>query len=83
MKAKGSCEDVIKSVEAARSASGLHWLEVNGLIDGDSRSPEATDDLAGRGIFVLPVREVESLYYGREIRDASRPPPGRGPGPIC
>ena len=69
VKAKGSCEDVIKSVENARSSADLHWLEVYGLIDGDTRSPEATEDLRGKGIFVLPVREVESLYYGSEIRD--------------
>ena len=69
-KAKGSCEEVIKAVEAARSASGLHWLEVRGLIDGDARSPEEVGDLMGKGIFVLPVRTVESLYYGKETREA-------------
>ena len=69
VKAKGSCEDVIKSVENARSSADLHWLEVYGMIDGDTRSPDAIDELRGKGVFVLPVREVESLYYGSEIRD--------------
>ncbi len=70
IKAKGSCEDVIKSVDNARSSADLHWLEVRGLVDGDARNPEAIEKLRGKGISVLPVREVESLYYSREIREA-------------
>ena len=70
VKAKGSCEEVIKSVKAARSAAGLHWLEVCGLIDGDTRSPQEVAGLQAEGIFVLPSREVESLYCSSEIRDA-------------
>ena len=69
MKAKGLCEDVIKSVENARSSADLHWLEVWGLIDGDTRIPLEVADLKTRGVFVLPLRGVESLYYGSEIRD--------------
>ena len=69
VKAKGSCEQVINSVRAARSASALHWLDVYGLVDGDTRSSQEISDLRGNGIFVLPLRAVESLYYSDSIRD--------------
>ncbi|WP_419847324.1 AAA family ATPase [Candidatus Poriferisocius sp.] len=70
VKAKGSCTWVIRSVEDVRSESELHWLEVYGLIDGDTRTPEETADLEAQGIFALPLRAVESIYYGKEMREA-------------
>lgn len=70
VKANGSCEDVIRSVRDARSASDLHWLEVHGLIDGDTRTPEEAAGLEAQGVFALPLRAVESIYYGKEMREA-------------
>lgn len=69
VKAKDSCEQVINSVRAARSASVLHWLDVYGLVDGDTRSSQEIAELKADGIFVLPLRAVESLYYGKKIRE--------------
>ena len=70
VKAKGSCKEVIRSVEDVRSESKLHWLEIYGLIDGDTLNSMETDDLQAKGIFTLPLRAVESIYYGKEVREA-------------
>lgn len=70
VRAKGSWEQVSKTVEAVRSESHLHWLEVYGLIDGDNRDSEDIAKLKAKGTDVLPLRAVESLLYGGEIRNA-------------
>lgn len=70
VKAKGSCDQVSQSVVAVRTESGLHWLEVYGLIDGDTRDSKDIAELKAKGTDVLPVRAVESLLYGSEILNA-------------
>ncbi|WP_343446256.1 AAA family ATPase [Micromonospora schwarzwaldensis] len=59
----GSCEQVIRSVAGLHANTALHWLQPRGIVDGDGRSADERRSLAARGILVLPVSEVESLYY--------------------
>ena len=70
VKARGSCDQVIKAVRSARSAGPLHWVEVFGLIDGDQRDQQEIDSYKREHIYTLPVRAVESLYYCDEMREA-------------
>ena len=57
----GSCEAVIHSVASYERSAALHWLGVRGLVDGDDRNMEEVSYLKERGIYVLPVAEVENL----------------------
>jgi ABC-type lipoprotein export system ATPase subunit len=67
--ASGSCEQVIRSVDGLAANSSLHWVEPRGIVDNDGRSASERLALAAKGILVLPVSEVESLYYCNEILD--------------
>ena len=69
VRAKGSSSEVISAVQTVRSMESLHWLNVFGLIDRDSRTSEGIGHLAEDYIFTLPVRAVESIYYRDIIRD--------------
>lgn len=59
----GSCDSVIRSVGGLGASEEHHWVNAKGLVDRDGRSDEERDVLAAKGIFVLPVSEVENLYY--------------------
>jgi energy-coupling factor transporter ATP-binding protein EcfA2 len=64
------------SVEVKRATSGLqesdayHWVDGRGILDGDARSPEEIIALGSKKILVLPVDEVENLYYLSCVVDA-------------
>lgn len=59
----GPCREVIQAVSGLRRAQGLHWVKAVGIVDGDARTPAETSALASEGVLVLPVNEIESLYY--------------------
>ncbi len=59
----GSCDLVIRSVTGLRESSEHHWVSPLGLVDGDGRSSTERQSLKDRGINVLPVSEIENLYY--------------------
>lgn len=59
----GSCDLVIRSVTGLRESSEHHWVSPLGLVDGDGRSSVERKSLEDRGIKVLPVSEIENLYY--------------------
>ena len=59
----GSCEQVRRAVAGIRESSDHHWIEAVGIIDGDGRELDEIATLAARGLIVLPVSEIESLYY--------------------
>lgn len=69
VKPAGSCETVIRIVTGTAAASGLHWLDTRGIIDNDARSARECNSLALRGVFVLPVCELESLLYLKPVLD--------------
>tara|TARA_Y100000815_G_scaffold113189_2_gene102064 strand:- start:3176 stop:4588 length:1413 start_codon:yes stop_codon:yes gene_type:complete len=64
---KESCRAVELAVRGIRGAQELHWLEAWGLVDGDSRSAEASEKLRQEGIFALPFHSVEALYYHPDV----------------
>ena len=63
VRSSGPCREVIQAVSGLRRAEGLHWVKAAGIVDGDARTPAEASALASEGILVLPVNEIESLYY--------------------
>ena len=59
----GPCREVIQAVNGLRRAEGLHWVKAAGIVDGDARTPAEASAVASERILVLPVNEIESLYY--------------------
>ena len=57
----GGCEAVIHCVASYNRSSALHRIGVCGLVDADQRNLTTIADLQSRGIYVLPVAEVENL----------------------
>jgi energy-coupling factor transporter ATP-binding protein EcfA2 len=66
----GSCELVIRSVSGLRDSTDHHWIQATGLVDRDGRSEVECQALEVRGIHVLPVSEVENLYYVEAVLSA-------------
>ena len=64
---RGGFNDVEQTVKNIRESEEYHWLEVYGLIDKDERVSEDIINLESSGIYSLPVRSVESLYYSQEM----------------
>lgn len=63
----GGCESVIRNVAGLSSSDAHHWVLAAGIVDGDGRSQEERTSLAKKGVHVLPVSEIESLYYLSEV----------------
>lgn len=59
--ARGSCERVIQSVKIMRANKDLTRVTCAGMVDADSRSATDVANLAGMGVYVLPVSEIENL----------------------
>ncbi len=57
----GSCGQVIRAVDAFASRPQLHRVGCAGLIDADGRNDHESATLAKKGIYCLPVSEVENL----------------------
>jgi len=60
---KESCKDVENAVQGLRSATGLHWAQVWGIVDNDQRSPDELARLRSIGVWALSQYSVEALYY--------------------
>jgi Protein of unknown function (DUF4435) len=64
----GSCESVIHGVSSFRSNPTLHRLgSVYGCIDADHRGLGQTYILGKKGVFVLPVTEVENIFLMPDV----------------
>lgn len=61
--AKASWRDVEQAVSGIRSAEQFHWLRAYGIVDNDRRTKPEIDSLREKGVYVLPVYSVESIYY--------------------
>ncbi|MBS0548175.1 MAG: AAA family ATPase [Proteobacteria bacterium] len=59
---RGSCEEVIHSVVTMRANSALTRITCAGIVDSDAYEPAEIQYLAGKGIVVLPVSEIENLF---------------------
>jgi ABC-type molybdenum transport system ATPase subunit/photorepair protein PhrA len=66
--AKSSCRDVEHAVSGIRDAAALHWLNAYGIIDNDRRTEDEITKLHAKGIHVLSVFSVESVYYHLELQ---------------
>lgn len=66
--AAGNRDAVEKAVMGMSAVAGLHHLRCNGLVDFDNRNDQSK--LQEKGIFVLDVYAVESLYYCTEVISA-------------
>ena len=60
---KGGCRDVMEAVKGLRGSYKLHHVEAFGLIDGDGRTDDDVEKLAGDNVFALKAFSVEALYY--------------------
>lgn len=63
----GGCDLVIRSVTGLRESHDHHWVNAVGLVDGDGRTAEECASLMERGVHVLPVSEIENLYFQAEV----------------
>lgn len=60
---RGSCEAVIQSVASFKADTTLHRLgQVYGCIDADHRNVREESLLRGKGVFPLPVAEIENVF---------------------
>lgn len=57
----GSCEQVIHTVSSFAARPELHRVGCAGLVDADGRSNEEATYLETKGVYCLPVSEVENL----------------------
>lgn len=57
----GSCEQVIHTVSSFAALPELHRVGSAGLIDADGRASDEVAYLESRGVYCLPVSEVENL----------------------
>lgn len=57
----GSCNQVVHTVTSFAARSELHRVGCAGLVDADGRTDEEVQELEKRGIYCLPVSEVENL----------------------
>lgn len=59
---RGSCNKVIEAVRALRQNTEIHHINAYGIIDSDYRDEEEKAALEARGIFTIPVSEIENLF---------------------
>lgn len=58
---RGGCEGVIHSVVTMRHNAALTRVHCAGLVDADGHSDADRENLASKGIQILPVSEIENL----------------------
>ncbi|MFF5182150.1 AAA family ATPase [Micromonospora sp. NPDC000316] len=66
----GGGEGVKRAVAGLNESESFHWVDGRGVLDGDARSANEVAAMAAKKILVLPVNEVENLYYLSWIVDA-------------
>lgn len=66
----GGCDTVIRSVTGLKKSESFHWVNARGLVDGDWRDEQEVASLVNRGVHVLPVSEIENLYYTSDVLQA-------------
>jgi hypothetical protein len=66
----GGGDGVKQAVAGLDESESFHWVDGRGVLDGDARSADEVAAMAAKKILVLPVNEVENLYYLSWIVDA-------------
>jgi len=65
---KSSCRDVEHAVSGIREADTFHWVRAFGIVDNDRRASADIAALKDKGIYVISVFSVESIYYHPDIQ---------------
>lgn len=73
----GGCEEIVRFVRNAEEAASLHWLQVYGLIDRDSRTADEPNVESRERIYKLGRFAVESIYYDPLLQRAVAEPRAR------
>jgi ABC-type cobalamin/Fe3+-siderophores transport system ATPase subunit len=66
--AKANCREVENAVVGIKGTTELHWVKPFGLVDNDSSEPDRIADLEGKGLIILKVYSVESIYYHPDVQ---------------
>jgi hypothetical protein len=66
--AKANCREVESAVVGINSTSDLNWIKPFGMVDNDSSEPERIASLQAKGVTLLDVYAVESIYYHPEVQ---------------
>ncbi len=66
---KANCREVEQAVFGIREAEDLHWVRAFGIVDNDRRSADEIEQLKNRGVYILPIFSVESIYYHPYIQE--------------
>lgn len=59
----GGNDQVVRAVSGMRYFREHHWVDAAGVIDGDCRTDDERNAMRKKGILVLPVNEVENIYF--------------------
>lgn len=63
----GSCDQVIRYVNAANQLQQFHHISPLGIVDADNRSPDEIDKLMSKKIFTLKAAEIENLFWSPDV----------------
>ena len=69
---RSSCEAVIHAVASMQANAALTRVTCRGIVDGDHRSADEIKYLRDRGVFVLPVNELENVFLLPEVQPRYR-----------
>ncbi|WP_340108454.1 AAA family ATPase [Pikeienuella sp. HZG-20] len=64
---KGTARNVIAATKGVQGASGLHHVEVFGLVDHDGRDDPAGSEYVHDRVYVLGLNAVEAMYYHPDV----------------
>jgi ABC-type multidrug transport system ATPase subunit len=59
----GGWQKVVENVRAIRGNASLTWLECQGIIDRDGKTPAQVTAYEAEGIWTLPCPSIENLIY--------------------
>ena len=66
----GGSDEVVRAVAGLNGTDSYHWVDGRGVLDGDARTAAEVTAMVTKKILVLPVNEVENLYFLADILDA-------------
>ncbi len=66
--AKANCREVENAVVGIKGTAELHWVKPFGLVDKDASESERIAELQSKGVHLLNVYSVESIYYHPDVQ---------------
>jgi AAA domain, putative AbiEii toxin, Type IV TA system/Protein of unknown function (DUF4435) len=67
---RGSCEEVMHSVITMRRNASLTRVTCAGIVDADDHNAEDSENLKSKGVYILPVSEIENLFLLPDVVEA-------------